>query len=1452
MVAYVVAREGTPDVEALRAHVGAKLPEYMVPSAFVVLDAMPVTPNGKLDRKSLPAPDLDALAQRAYVAPRTETEQLLAGVWCELLRVERVGVHDNFFELGGHSLLVMRLVAQVRKTLAVELTVRAVFEAPTLGALAELIGRSSGELAPPLVLVARAGELEASFGQQRFWVLAQMAEHDAYNMSQAVRFVGVLDEPALARAVDALVARHEVLRTTLAEVDGRVIQRIAPTRAGELAVVAVESYEAAQAYGRELVERPFELTTGPLFQPVLIRISDADHVLVLRMHHVVGDEWSTPVLYRDLFALYEGRELTPLVVQYADVAAWQRSWLVGDVLERQLAYWREQLRGGVPLELPTDRPRGPVLGNRGAFVQRALPAELGRAMAALGRAHGTTPFMTWLAAFYVLLYRYSGQSDLSVGTPVANRGRAETDALVGYFLNTLVLRADVSHNPSFVELLAQVRSLALGAYAHQDAPFDAVVEAVRAPRDLARSPLFQVMFVHQQVDQGVAVPGLAVEAVELGGDATAKFELTLFINEGPDGVGCAIELNTELFDVATIERMLGHYETLLEHIVRDPRVQIDLLPLLTPPERDQLVVAWNDTARPYEQTWVHERIAAQAQRTPAATALECDGAQLTYGELDRRANQLAHRLAEMGVGPEVLVGVAMQRSIEMVVALLAVLKAGGAYVPLDPAYPSDRLDYMLETARPAVVLTQARLADRLPRTSVPVVSIDEIWAELDLYSADAPGVVVAPDNLAYVIFTSGSTGRPKGAAIEHKGLANYLSWALDAYGMDAHAGSPVHSSLSFDLTVTSLYLPLLGGATVTLVSDDDVEALASSLRKHGGHGLIKITPAHLDLLAHQLPDDIAAGAARGYVIGGEALRGETLAVWRARSPGVRLWNEYGPTETVVGCCVWELPLGEPAPAMPPIGWPIANTQLHVLDGNLQLVPVGVPGELYIGGDGVARGYVGCPDLTAERFVLDPFGAPGSRMYRTGDLVKRRPDGMLEYLGRLDRQVKIRGFRIELGEIEAALGADPAVREVVVLAREDVPGDKRLVAYVVGREGAPAVEALRTRVAAAVPEYMVPSAFVVLDAMPVTPNGKLDRKSLPAPDLGALSQRVYVAPWTPTERTLTDIWCNVLGIEAMGVHDDFFELGGHSLLAVQAVTRVRQRLEVRLPVAAMFQARTIRAVARIVDELGPKAPARQLVPLRAAKKDMPSVVCVHPVGGTSEAYRELGALIGRTRGCDAFEARGLFGDPPITSVAEMAAFYARELIETRGTGPVHLLGWSFGGLVAYEMRHQLVAAGVEVLSTTMLDSRAPAQAGDDLEDPAVEALQTLSFGPELSEDEITGRPREEVLAMIAEQARGAGPLGVSVDVATLAIYANVIEANIRAGHAYAPTPTTDRIVFVLAADSQDHAVRSERWRKYAPNLEIFTTPGRHSSMLASPNVEVLHAQLEERWRTPSRR
>ncbi|HEV3049408.1 MAG TPA: amino acid adenylation domain-containing protein, partial [Longimicrobium sp.] len=869
--------------------------------------------------------------------------------------------------------------------------------------------------------------------------------------------------------------------------------------------------------------------------------------------------WELSVLYEAYLA---GREspLPELAVQYADYAVWQREQLAGEVLDRQLAYWKERLAGAPELlELPTDHPRPAVQTYRGASVPVELSPELLERLQALGRSEGATLYMTLLGAFQVLLSKYSGSEDVVVGSPTAGRTRAEVEELIGFFVNTLVLRTDLSGDPSFRETLRRVREATLGAYAHQELPFEKLVAELQPERSLSHAPLFQVMFTLQNAGGGGgALPGLSVSGV---GEVReiAKFDLSLTLSANAQGLRGGLTYSTDLFERGTVARMLGHLERVLEQVAADADVRLSQLDLLGEAERALVLEEWNRTAAggPANRR-VHELFAEQAARTPTAVAVRFEGAELTYAELDAHANRLAHYLRALGVGPEVRVGLCVERSPEMVVSILAVLKAGGAYVPLDPGYPAERLAFMLQDAAVPVLLTHSTLEPRLPAHVARVVLLDVEGSAIAREPAHAPESGVAAQNLAYVIYTSGSTGRPKGAAIPHGGLARYLAWAGAEYGFEMGRGAPVHSSLSFDLTVTSLFVPLLAGEAVVLAPDEGAEALAAVLRSSGPFGFVKITPAHLSLLLEQLAPGEAARATGRFVVGGESLPGEVVARWSEVAPEVLITNEYGPTETVVGCCIHTLRTREATAGAVPIGRPSPGTALYALDGRMSPCPIGVPGELYVGGEQLGRGYLKRPGLTAERFVPDPFSAePGARMYRTGDLVRWRSDGKLEYLGRLDEQVKIRGFRIELGEIEAALRQAPGVADCTVVVREDETGDRRLVAYVVGEAEAVEADALRDRLRQSLPEYMVPAAFVALERLPLTANGKLDRKALPAPEGDAYARRSYEAPLGEVEAALAEIWAEVLGVDRVGRWDHFFELGGHSLLAIKLIGRMRR-------------------------------------------------------------------------------------------------------------------------------------------------------------------------------------------------------------------------------------------------------------------------------------------------------
>ncbi len=1219
LVAYVVPAGSVSAGDLrdhLRGHLEARLPGYMVPSAFVALEALPLTPNGKVDRKALPALGSAVPLGAEFVAPRTPAEELLAALWVPLLSVAQVGAHDDFFRLGGHSLLATQLVSRIRETFGVELALRRIFERPVLADLAVEIERGGrGQDVPPLVPAGRpvSGEndLPLSFAQERLWFLDQFQPGSAaYNMPAAVRLRGDLDVPAFRRSLREVVRRHESLRTTFGVGgggNGRPVQVIAAEPRLEIPEVDLRALPAAQRertvrrLAAEEAGYSFDLAEGPLLRVALLR-GDGEWIVLLTMHHIVSDGWSVNVLIREIAALYgafvAGRPspLAELPVQYADFAQWQRGWLAGEVLEEQIEYWRRRLRGAPPLlELPTDRPRPAVQSQRGRQHPWAVPADVGEALAALCRSEGATLFMGLMAAFQGLLQRYTGREDVIVGTPVAGRNRLETEGLIGLFLNSLVLRVDLSGNPDFGQRLARTREVTLGAYAHQDVPFEKLVQELAPERNMSHSPLFQVMLVLQNApDEPLDMAGMTLEPVVAGEDGieediAVKLDLTLSMTKTPRGLAGGVEYNRDLFDAATLSRLLGHFEVLLRGMVERPDLSPLELPLLTAAEEAQLL-EWNDTVVSFpEDIPVHRLFEERVEQAPDRTAVVFQEAALTYRELNERANRLAHALRSGGFGAEERVGICVERSLEMVVAVLGVLKAGGAYVPLDPSHPRERLAWVLRDAGARVLLTGDGVAQRLPDLLGEVervIRLDGDREEISRFPAENPAGLPLPQGLAYVIYTSGSTGQPKGVQIPHRALVNFLASMARRPGLTEDDAVLAVTTLSFDIAGLELLLPLLAGGRVIVapaeVTGDGV-ALARLL-KDSGATVMQATPATWRLL---LESGWEGEPDLRVLCGGEALPRELAG--RLLDKVESLWNLYGPTETTVWSTAGLVERGE-GPV--PLGAPIANTRLHLLDAAGQPVPAGVPGELFIGGDGLARSYLGRPALTAERFVPDPFasarGTPGARMYRTGDLVRRRAGGALEFLGRTDFQVKIRGFRIELGEVEAVLAALPGVREAVVVVRSDgsvrsdrSSGGQRLVAYVVGNVSA---GELRGHVETYLPGYMVPSVFVTLEALPLTPNGKVDRKALPAPDDGALvSAASYVAPRTPTEEKLAEIWAGLLS-RRPGAGDDFFRIGGHSLLATQLVSRIREGFGIELPLRQVFERPTLEALALEIEAI----------------------------------------------------------------------------------------------------------------------------------------------------------------------------------------------------------------------------------------------------------------------------
>jgi len=1194
LVAYLVLDGGAGRVASVwRRFLREKLPEYMIPSAFVRLDELPLLPNGKVDRRALPAargarPELEG----EFAAPRNQIEEVLAGVWAEVLGVEQPGIHDNFFDLGGHSLLAAQVVSRIHEAFKVELPLRFVFETPTVAGLAERLSAViAGGGEPDAHAIERApreGNPPVSIVQQRLWFLDQLEPGNiAYNIPVAIRLSGLLDVSALERCVGEIVGRHEALRTTFTIVEGQPVQVVAPLEPWRLRVVdlrglAENSREAeALSLAGEEARRPFDLARGPLLRARLLRLDAEEYMLLLTMHHIVSDGWSIGVFVRELTTLYkafsngEASPLPELSIQYADYSQWQWGRLAGELLDNQLSYWKRQLGGGLPvIELPTDRPRPPKTTFRGATEPWSFPSELSEQLKAVGRRRGATLFMTLMSAFQTLLHRYTGLDDVVVGTPIAGRTRVEAEGLIGFFANTLVLRGDLSGDPAFEELLARVREVTLEAHAHQDVPFEMLVEELQPARDLSHTPLFQVMLAMQNAPlPEMRLRGMRVSQIEID-NGTAKFDLILFVRETGKGLEGTWEYNTDCLDRATIRRMAGHFETLLRGVINDPRQRLSELPLLTAPERRQLLVEWNHTGTPYpEAECLHHFFETQARLTPHAIALVCDHERWTYRELNRRANQLSHYLRSLGVGPESLVAVMMERSVELIVAMLGVLKAGGAYVPLDPAYPCERLRFMLEDTRTPVLLTQARLLDQVPAAhNAQVVRLDADWEEIGGGSEADPARSASAKHLAYVIYTSGSTGRPKGVAITHYSAATFIRWAQEVFDPAQLSGVLASTSVCFDLSVFEIFVPLsVGGKVILAANALELPSLAAEEVT-----LVNTVPSAMAELVRMggVPSTV-----RTVNLAGEALQNSLVQRIYELGSVERVLNLYGPSEDTT-YSTWAL-IEKGSERVPPIGRPVANTRLYVLDGALGPVPVGVAGELYIGGCGLARGYLNRPELTAERFVPDLFSeGPGERLYRTGDLVRYLADGEVEYLGRLDHQVKLRGFRIELGEIEAGLCGLLEVQEAVVVSCSRDGAEQRLVGYIVTRPGfAPTTSELRRHLKEQLPEYMIPSAFVMLDEMPQTANGKIDRRALPEPDhASAQLESLYLGPRTPVEEELAGIWSHLLGLVRVGVNDNFFDLGGHSLLATQIVSRVRETFGLELPLRDIFESPTVAGLA----------------------------------------------------------------------------------------------------------------------------------------------------------------------------------------------------------------------------------------------------------------------------------
>ncbi|MCK1502142.1 non-ribosomal peptide synthetase [Bradyrhizobium sp. 188] len=1184
----------------------ARLPDYLLPSAFSEIESVPRNVDGTVDRRTLAEIALQYDAPKSmiapYVAPRDDLETALAQIWMDVLNTDRIGVHDNFFRLGGHSLIATQMVARISDAFHVDFPLQTIFQAPTIEQIARiirpLIGGDYQPEIPVLVPVARNRAIPVSFAQQRLWFLDQFEPDSAlYNINLPMRFAFAIDQDIMQGALNKLVARHETLRTTFDVAGDEPVQVIAPSVKMRMPVHDLrdlpEATRSAEIERMTLIEaqKPFNLKTGPVLRAQLVRIADNDNLVLLTIHHIATDGWSMDILFRELFAFYEEGQtgkpaaLPPLPIQYADFANWQRRWLSGTVLQRQVFYWTRQLEGAPSLlELPTDRPRPPIQTFNGRMHVFAMPPSVLETAKLLSAREQVTLFTTLLAAFYVLLHRYAGREDLVVGTPIANRVRPELEGLIGFFANTLVLRSRIHASLGFREVIGRVRDVAIGAYAHQDIPFEKLVEELQPERNLSYNPLFQVMFALQNTGRPSAAGAIPDDAAPVLGAGVAKFDLTMFVTETASDLRIGIEYNSDLFDTSTIVRLCGHYEALLIAACAEPERPIWSLPMLSSAENLALA-QWNETARDVRTECVHKLFESQAEIAATQPAVIFEGTALTYRQLNERANAWAHRLIELGAGRDTCVALCLERSADLIVAVLATLKAGAAYVPVDPNYPVERVAFMISDSGAPIILTQIALLDRLAGTKLDVLVMDDP-ASAPEPRCDNPGRAVSGEDLAYVIYTSGSTGRPKGVGMPRAPLASLVEWQIGRSKLAVGAPTLQFASLSFDVSFQEIFSTLCARGTLVMIGEErrrDPRALWQSIAQYQVQRLF-LPYVALQQLATQATDIAELPVSLTEVItAGEQLQITPQIATLFERLGAALYNQYGPTESHV---VAELKLaGSPAqwPARPAIGRPVPNATLHVLDGFAQSCPIGIPGELHIGGTALARGYLNQPELTAERFVPDTQGIPGSRLYRTGDRARYLANGDIQFIGRVDDQVKIRGFRVEPGEVEAALRTHPSILEAVVVAREE-HGETRLAAYVqADPRNTPTPEQLRQHLAATLPDYMLPVRYVTVPALPLTPSGKLNRGDLPDPQDASSARRDMVGPRTPVEEALVRIWCDVLQVERVGIHDNFFELGGHSLLATRVISRIRDEFHGDFPVRRIFEAPTIEALALSIVE-----------------------------------------------------------------------------------------------------------------------------------------------------------------------------------------------------------------------------------------------------------------------------
>ncbi|MCY7973138.1 non-ribosomal peptide synthetase DhbF [Bacillus spizizenii] len=1478
LVAYVVAASAI-DTADLRRYVGASLPDYMVPAAFIEMDELPLTPNGKLDRKALPAPDFStSVSDRG---PRTPQEEILCDLFAEVLGLARVGIDDSFFELGGHSLLAARLMSRIREVMGAELGIAKLFDEPTVAGLAAHLDQAQSAR-PALQRAERPERIPLSFAQRRLWFLHCLeGPSPTYNIPVAVRLSGELDQGVLQAALYDLVCRHESLRTIFPESQGTSYQHIldADQARPVLHVTEIDEKELSGRFA-EAVRYSFDLAAEPAFRAELFVIGPDEYVLLLLVHHIVGDGWSLTPLTRDLGAAYAARcygkapEWAPLTVQYADYALWQQELLgSGDdpnsLIAGQLAFWKETLKN-LPdqLELPTDYSRPAEPSHDGDTIHFCIEPELHKRLQDLARANRVSLFMVLQSGLAALLTRLGAGTDIPIGSPIAGRNDDALGDLVGLFINTLVLRTDTSGDPSFRELLDRVREVNLAAYENQDLPFERLVEVLNPARSRATHPLFQIMFAFQNTpDAELNLPDME-SSLRIHSVGSAKFDLTLEISENrladgtPNGLEGLLEYSTDLFKQATAQALADRLMRLLEAAESDPDQQIGNLDILAPEERSSMVTDWQSVSEKIPHACLPEQFEKQAALSPEAIAVVCEDQSLSYAELNERANRLARMLISEGVGPEQFVALALPRSLEMAVGLLAVLKAGAAYLPLDPDYPADRIAFMLEDAQPAFIVTNTKAAENIPPAeNVPRIVLDdpELAEKLNTYPAENPSNTdriqpLSPLNTAYVIYTSGSTGVPKGVMIPHQNVTRLFAATDHWFHFSSDDIWTMFHSYAFDFSVWEIWGPLLHGGRLVIVPHHvsrSPEAFLRLLVKEGVTVLNQTPSAFYQLMqAEREQSDLGQALSLRYVIfGGEALELSRLEDWYNRHPENRpqLINMYGITETTVHVSYIELDRSMAAlRANSLIGCGIPDLGVYVLDERLQPVPPGVAGELYVSGAGLARGYLGRAGLTAERFIADPFGPPGTRMYRTGDVARLRADGSLDYVGRADHQVKIRGFRIELGEIEAALVQHSRLEDAAVIVREDQPGDKRLAAYVIpSLEDTIDTAELRKYAAERLPDYMVPSAFVTMKELPLTPNGKLDRKALPAPDFAVTGR----GPRTPQEEILCDLFMEVLHLPRVGIDDRFFDLGGHSLLAVQLMSRIREALGVELSIGNLFEAPTVAGLAERLEMGSSQSALDVLLPLRTSGDKLP-LFCVHPAGGLSWCYAGLMTNIGTDYPIYGLQARGIGQREELPkTLDDMAADYIEQIRTVQPKGPYHLLGWSLGGNVVQAMATQLQNQGEEVSLLVMLDAYPnhflPIKKAPDDEEALIALLALGGYDP----DSLGDKPLDFETAI--EILRRDGSALASLDESVILNLKNTYVNSVGILGSYKPKTFRGNVLFFRSTIIPEwfDPIEPDSWKPYINGqIEQIDIDCRHKDLCQPEPLaqigKVLAVKLEE--------